>query len=442
MAKWKNRTCTECGKIEHTASKSELCAACFIENKKLAKIAEEVAVLSKIGYTVVGEPIMTVTGHRRYTLIAPCCSREFSPTFGNILKQRKAGSVVPCRWCGGERRMSSAITGYIKRYGRTYDTRELQEYSTKVRRLSEATYRAYKHLLNPANHRRGRSRGSYHLDHKVPIIWCFKHGVKEESAASYVNLQLVPMEQNLSKGRKLLSDEEAHTLLNTPTVKAILQHQVPQWSGEVVPDTASVWKTDVITVREGEYLARPQAVISRLSYFTNGAFRKIGARQLEVRQVSPIEEKQFLDTWHIQGWAKSKQALGLYLAEELVAVMSFAAPRYKQAEAKHELLRFAVKGGIRVLGGAGKLLAVWLKSTGAKSVVSYSLNRWGKGEMYERLGFTKIGSNQSPTYIWPDGKIRSWRASVLMAKRKGVDLKSLVKVHDPGSTTWLLRVCI
>lgn len=332
------------------------------------------------------------------------------------------------------------MAGYIQHYGRTYDTQEFKQYALKVRRLSEVTYRTYRHLLNPANHRRGTSRGCYHLDHRVPIIWCFKHGVAAEVAASLANLQLIPMEENLSKGRRLLSDEEATVLLNTPTVKELLRHQVPSWDGEVVLDTISVWKTDVVTVREGEYLAHPEAVISRLKYFSEGASRKIGARQLEVRKVSPDEEKEFLNTWHIQGWAKSKDALGLYLGEELVAVMTFSVPRYKQMEADHELLRFAVKGETQIAGAAGKLLKTWLKTSSCRAIVSYSLNRWGKGEMYERLGFVKTGSSQSPTYIWPDGKIRSWRASVLMAKRRGIDLKSLVKIHDPGSTTWLLRV--
>lgn len=439
MPKWKNRICEICKSEDFTASKSTLCLQCFAKTKKQNKVQHEKQHLESIGYKILSEPVLTQTGHRKYELVAPCCQRQFSPTYPNILKQLASGTQVPCKWCGGEKRISKAMEGYLKLHAADYDLEEYAEYCRKVRRLSEDTYRKNKHIINPLNLVRGRSRGKHHLDHKVSIIWCFKNKITPEVAAGINNLHMLPMEKNLEKGRKNISDEEAQQLLFSTSVSSLLNTQVPEWKGKVAHDYENVFDTQCITIRESEYINSPDAVLSRLNYALGKIDITVGARNLDIRNVELDEEKQFFSKWHSQGYAPSKTALGLYRDSELIAIMSFCTPRYKQAAAQYELLRYAVKGGYSVPGGASRLFKTWCKANNFPSVVSYSLNRWGKGEMYEKLGFEKIASTPSPSFVWHDGKHMKWRASVLRAKRTGTDLKTLTKIHDPGSTTWLFR---
>lgn len=435
MAKWRDRECVDCHRVEWTASTSIRCSVCATALRVVEKQKEEVKHLTSLGYQVLDEPHL-VNKHRAYRLLPPCCFREFSPTYANILKQLAHGTELPCRGCGGAKRMAAAHAGYMREHAATYDEALWSDYSKKVRRLSERTYRAHQNVINPLGLKRGRTTGTHHLDHKVSIIWCFKNGIAPEVAAGVNNLQMLTMGENLTKGRKLLSDDEAVAILNTPSVKQLILEQVPGWTGRVVTDLTSV--VEGLAVREGEYLRRPEAVVARLRYQQGLVTDKVGARHLKLGPVEPEEERRFLDLWHVQGWSSSRMALGLWRDEHLLAIMTFTVPRYKQKEKRIELLRFCTMGGVVVAGGASKLLAEWTRQNPGVSLVSYSLNRWGSGTLYERLGFKKVSTSASPAYLWPDGKLRSWRASVLKARHDGIDLKALLKVADPGSTTWHL----
>jgi hypothetical protein len=90
-----------------------------------------------------------------------------------------------------------------------YDSEELvrlarQElrYGHRVRRLSHANLCRYPEILNPKGHKVGGSgvRGSYQLDHIVPISTCWEYEVPEVSASDVRNLQVIPWLVNLSRG--------------------------------------------------------------------------------------------------------------------------------------------------------------------------------------------------------------------------------------------------
>jgi hypothetical protein len=94
--------------------------------------------------------------------------------------------------------MKAALEGFMDKYAKDYDLDAFDDFRQKVRGLSEVTYKLQKESLNPKKLPRGRHL--YHLDHKVPIIECFKRGWTPEQAASVQNLQLLWWEDNLSKG--------------------------------------------------------------------------------------------------------------------------------------------------------------------------------------------------------------------------------------------------
>ena len=204
MPKWRERTCTSCQSVMLTASKSEICIACCGKNKALGAVDKEKQIIEDYGYVIVGEPTKNNFGKRVYTLIAPCCNSECSTVFGNLItgikKNEQSGyNKLPCGVCGPKHRMQTALTGYVERNGKDYDIKRANHYVQLVRKLSEHTYRANRELINPDNHIRGLNH-SYHLDHIVPIIECFKRGWTPEQAAVISNLQMLHWKDNLTKG--------------------------------------------------------------------------------------------------------------------------------------------------------------------------------------------------------------------------------------------------
>lgn len=115
-------------------------------------------------------------------------------------------------------------------------------------------------------------------------------------------------------------------------------------------------------------------------------------RSTEVRRVSPAEAKLFYESYHLHAHQKYYNInYGLYLDEDLLAVMSFG----KTAKQENELTRFCSK--IRVIGGASKLFKAFALEYNPKEVISYCDRGWFKGDMYLALGF-KLDKVLPPRY--------------------------------------------
>lgn len=433
----KERECSICKIKIVSCTKSLICIKCKAKTLEISKILEEKEKLISLGYTIIGEPVYNKHHKRVYNLITSCCNSEYAPTFGNIRKQINSLGKAPCRFCGGRERIAAAMAGYVKKYGIDYDVKNFENYTKKVRKITESTYRVYKEIINPLDLERGFNL--WHLDHKIPIMWCFKNDIDPMLVGSVNNLQMLTSLENLKKSNKKFDKEESLLLLRGESTKKIILNILGLAESnifEIVQDYAHAYDTGKIQVRESEFLSSRVAVISRLSYAHNIIKDKIGARTLDIVELKNKEDVQFLNQWHIQGSAPRKIAFGLMNKSELLAVMTFGAPRFKQKDSDWELIRFCSHGKISVQGAASKLLKHFIKYQEPKKIVSYSLNRWGTGKMYETLGFIKTTSNQSLFYLWADNKIRSRRATVLKCKKDNIDLKTLKFIRDPGTTTW------
>jgi hypothetical protein len=144
----------------------------------------------------------------------------------------------------------------------------------------------------------------------------------------------------------------------------------------------------LIHIFEDEWRDRKDIVKSRLS----GFFHKnkvIYARKTEFRVVSHQNAKEFLIENHIQGYCISKIRYGLYLKDELVALMTFGKSRFSD---EFEMLRFCNKKYTNVVGGASKLI----KHAGL-SFVTYADRRWSNGDLYRKLGMKFLGKTE-PNY--------------------------------------------
>jgi len=77
-----------------------------------------------------------------------------------------------------------------------------QRYEQEVDRLTNQNYKKYKEIINPNNLTRGRTRGTYQLDHIMSKMGGFNEGVAPELIAHPANLRMLTASENQSKNSK------------------------------------------------------------------------------------------------------------------------------------------------------------------------------------------------------------------------------------------------
>jgi hypothetical protein len=177
---------------------------------------------------------------------------------------------------------------------------------------------------------------------------------------------------------------------------------------------------------------------------TIGLSNKIWARKCHVRVVTDNKiVREFINSSHIQGYIGSSIKLGLFLDDEMVAIMTFGSLRtnlgQKGKEGSYELLRFCNKFGVNVVGGASKLFKYFLKFYKPKSVISYADKCWSYSSncLYTKIGMTKV-HDSDPSYFYIIGTKRKGR----YAYRKDVVLKAGFDGKYVGEHTGMLSMDI
>lgn len=148
--------------------------------------------------------------------------------------------------------------------------------------------------------------------------------------------------------------------------------------------------------------AYKQEVIKSMIRNVLGANKlKIYGRQCEVKEVSPYDARIFLNNNHRQGFSPSSNRLGLYYNNELVSLMTFGKNRITIGSNTDvtELIRFCNKLNTSVVGGASKLFKYYVNNYNPDDVVSYSDRAHTRGNLYEKLGFSKVRMSD-PGYVW------------------------------------------
>lgn len=181
-----------------------------------------------------------------------------------------------------------------------------------------------------------------------------------------------------------------------------------------------------------------------------GKNKRVYARKCCVKRIEANEGRQFFEENHLQGADKSKVYLGLFNdSGMLVSVASFSAPRFSK-EATWELVRFATKTGITVVGGASKLLSHFRKEFPG-SIISYADLRHSQGNVYKALGFRFL-HRTSPNYFWIKGSIKYSRYqtqkhrlnkiltnfSSTLSERENMTNNGFYQVYDCGNLVYML----
>ena len=132
------------------------------------------------------------------------CGHTFTSNAVNLLR-----TDMECSVCGILER-----TGNINYWSDLNSIRwrqtapEWKVYRSKVTAATRLTYNANKAKINPNNLPSGRAGtvGAYHVDHIVPVRWCFVHDVPPEVVADVSNLQMLPWLENVSSRDHIKGD--------------------------------------------------------------------------------------------------------------------------------------------------------------------------------------------------------------------------------------------
>lgn len=182
----------------------------------------------------------------------------------------------------------------------------------------------------------------------------------------------------------------------------------------------------LIHIFEDEWCFKKDIWVSMLKNMLHLTENKIYARKCKITTVPSQVARKFLDENHIQGYTQSSVNLGLFHNGELVSLMTFGKPRLNlrgnKKDGNYELVRFANKLNLIVIGGASKLFKHFIKEYHPLEIVSYADKRWSLGRLYNVLGFVR-DHDSAPNYYYVQGIKRMnrfrFRKDVLI--REGYD---------------------
>lgn len=204
----------------------------------------------------------------------------------------------------------------------------------------------------------------------------------------------------------------------------------------------------LIHIWDWEIDAKPEAVKKLI----RDAIRTktIGARTCVIQHVEKSDAKIFCENNHFSGWAGASICLGLYRNDQLLALATFAKPRFSK-HADWELVRFCTASGITITGGISKILKFFNTHYPGR-LISYSDRRLFTGESYAKTGF-KLKSINAPSYVWRKGNTNLSRFSTQKHKLQALlgdrfnsslseyeNMKAAgwARLSDSGTMTWLL----
>ena len=174
-------------------------------------------------------------------------------------------------------------------------------------------------------------------------------------------------------------------------------------------------------------------------------FSPIYARNCEVRKIDRTQAKEFLELHHSYGYAACKYCYGLFFKRHtghiamnaipyepgtLMAVATFSNARKwtkgDQVIRSYEWTRYASLPQVRLSGGMGRLLKIFIKEVQPDDIMSYADLEWSTGEVYRQLGF-ELEGQKSPVTFTIDKQ--TWKRVPLTTRTTG-DASPKVPTHS------------
>lgn len=206
---------------------------------------------------------------------------------------------------------------------------------------------------------------------------------------------------------------------------------------------------ELIHIFEDEWIYKKEIVKSIIKNRINLTNEVIYGRKCKIKYVNQSDSVEFLNNNHIQGNVNSKVRLGLYYNDKLISLMTFSKGRIIMGGKSNEweLNRFCNIINHSVIGAADKLLKNFIKNHSPEKIVSYSDKRIFNGNMYKKLGFSKI-SHSKPNYwyIIKDKRYHRFNFRKSQLIKEGFDKdktekqimfdRKIYRIYDCGNIRW------
>lgn len=187
------------------------------------------------------------------------------------------------------------------------------------------------------------------------------------------------------------------------------------------------------------WLTKTEQVLDRLKSLS-GLNQRIHGRKTEVITIHKAEADNFMDRNHIQGAAKARHKYGLHYSGELVAVATLSSSRLmKKLGSEYrstELIRFASKGGITIVGGLTKLLKHYASKYQVHDIITYADRDWSDGRGYLSAGFIQT-QIVSPLELFIDTSSMQ-RYNAVKLGEDNTEPTSAIRAFNTGSLKFLL----
>jgi hypothetical protein len=197
----------------------------------------------------------------------------------------------------------------------------------------------------------------------------------------------------------------------------------------------------VIHLWEDVWQSRKQQVLSRLKSVL-GLNQRLHGRSTSVVKISKEDAESFLEQYHIQGSAGGRYRYALLYKGEVVAVAVFSHKRKMKGRGEDytsaELVRFATKDGITVIGGMTKLIKHYLRLFNPDDLMSYADRDWSVGNAYQTAGFELVGETPPcPLYVDPASYIRYFSHRIPGESDRN-KINSYIEVFNTGNLKYVL----
>lgn len=203
-----------------------------------------------------------------------------------------------------------------------------------------------------------------------------------------------------------------------PEYKIAIECNGLYWHSELYKDKTYHYKKketveqsgySLIQIWEDDWTLKKDIVLSRISSKLK-LNKKIYARKCDIKNVDNNTAKEFLNENHLHGYIRSSINYGLYYNDELVELISIGKSRKvisKNKNIPYELLRFASKKYINVIGGFSKLIKQF-KQDYNEELFSYIDLSWTdlNGTSYIKSGFELIGKSNIE-YWWVNNRLHN-----------------------------------
>ncbi len=149
---------------------------------------------------------------------------------------------------------------------------------------------------------------------------------------------------------------------------------------------------------------RKEVVISRIRSLL-GKNRRLYARQTLALRTTAAALNDFMSQNHLFVSPTVRYNYALMFEGSPVAMASFSRRRKinrgTQIAVSCELVRFASLIHTTVVGGLGKIIALFVQQTQPQDIMTYADRDWSLGKSYLSLGF-EIAGYTSPQFFWVD----------------------------------------